>query len=843
MRSKPIGVARVFVCLSLAGAAGSLTLQAQDPTFSDVTVHDPSVARDGSTFYVFGSHLASAATTDLLHWTQISTGPTAGNPLAPNPQAEFSEALTWVGSNTFWAPDVIRLADGRYCYYYCVGRLDQPRAALGLAISDAITGPYANAGILLRSGMWGLPSEDGSVYDPTVHPNTVDPAVFFDQAGRLWMVYGSYSGGIFILEMDPATGRQLPGQGYGKKLIGGNHSRIEGPYIIYSPESEYYYLFLSFGGLAADGGYNIRLARSRNPDGPYVDAAGTDLAGVRGAPGTLFDDASIAPHGVKLMGGYQFLHAAGEESTVSRGYVSPGHNSAFFDPVTGKHLLFFHTRFVGRGETHEVRVHQMFVNADDWLVVAPHRYAQETISATNPADVPGDYKLINHGKAIAAEVSASTNITLHVDGAVSGAASGTWQLSADYDATLVLDGKVYHGVFARHWDDDNQAWVLAFSALSGEGVAVWGSKVAIVAPPTIVAHPLSLTQPAGTPASLSVSAGGDGPLSYQWHKDGVAIPGANDASLEFDALQASDAGDYTVLVTGSGGAITSRFARIVVAAPVVGRIINMSIRSTAGIEGNPLIVGFVAAGGGKDMLVRAAGPALGALGVDGTMPDPALVVHATIDGEGRVVGSNDNWGDDGLAPALESAFTSVGAFPFEDVASRDSALIVAVEGGRTAHVNSVAPAQSGVVLVEAYDLAPGAAARLVNVSARNFAGVDDQVLIAGFVIDGNAPKRLLIRGVGPTLLADFDVTGAIADPRLALHVKMGEEDRLVATNDTWADEPGVAAAIAGAGAFPLQPASADAAILVTLPAGIYTAHVSGANGTTGEALVEVYELP
>jgi arabinan endo-1,5-alpha-L-arabinosidase len=109
--------------------------------------------------------------------------------------------------------------------------------------------------------------------------------------------------------MDPATGLPLPGQGYGKKLTGGNHARIEGAYILYSPESDYYYLFLSFGGLAADGGYNIRIGRSRDPDGPYHDAAGNDLIEARGAPGTIFDDASIEPYGVKLMGNWQFLSA------------------------------------------------------------------------------------------------------------------------------------------------------------------------------------------------------------------------------------------------------------------------------------------------------------------------------------------------------------------------------------------------------------------------------------------------------------------------------------------------------------------------------------------------------
>ena len=202
------------------------------------------------------------------------------------------------------------------------------------------------------------------------------------------MVYGSYSGGIFILELDRATGFPLPNQAYGKKLIGGNHSRIEGAFILFSPESDYYYLFLSFGGLDANGGYNIRLGRSRNPDGPYFDAAGNDLTNVAGVPGTLFDDVSIAPFGVKLMGNWQFLPVAGEPAAASTGYRSPGHNSAYYDAKTGRHFLVFHTRFAGRGEQHQVRVHQLYMNADGWLVASPHRYAGESPDANAAARCP-----------------------------------------------------------------------------------------------------------------------------------------------------------------------------------------------------------------------------------------------------------------------------------------------------------------------------------------------------------------------------------------------------------------------------------------------------------------------
>lgn len=469
-----------WLMLFCSGGVGVAGAQTAPPTFRNVSVHDPSVIRAGDgNFYVFGSHLASARSADLMSWTQLSSSPTAGNALAPDPQTTFAEAIAWIGGgSSFWAPDVHRLADGKYYLYYCLCEGSSPRSALGLAVSDAPGGPYTNLGLLLKSGMWGEISPDGTIYDATKHPNAVDPTVFADTTGRLWMVYGSYSGGIFILQLDPATGRPLPGVGYGKRLIGGNHSRIEAPYILHHPGSGYYYLFLSFGGLSADGGYQVRVGRSTNPDGPYFDPAGNNLINVRGPAGSFFDDAAIAPYGAKLIGNYQFLHVDGEPRTTSRGYLAPGHNSAHYDAATGRAYLIFHTRFVGRGEQHEVRAHQLYLNDQGWPVVAPHRYAGESPASFTAGQIPGVFKLINHGKDISATLRTSTLVTLGADGSVSGDVSGTWALSGQNFATLTLGGVVYRGVFSRQWDDDNRVWVMAFSALSGGGVAVWGSKVA-----------------------------------------------------------------------------------------------------------------------------------------------------------------------------------------------------------------------------------------------------------------------------------------------------------------------------------------------------------------------------
>lgn len=452
--------------------------------FQNASVHDPSVIKTGDMYYVFGSHGAAAKSRDLLKWQQISDSVSATNPLFLNGTAnvftELAETFAWAQSNTLWAADVKQLADGKFYMFYNACKGDSPRSALGIAVANNIEGPYVNKGIILKSGMWGQASHDGTVYDAMKHPNAVDPHVFSDRAGKLWMIYGSYSGGIFIMQMDARTGMPLPGQGYGKRLMGGNHARIEGAYVMYSPATSYYYMFTSFGGLDASGGYNMRVVRSLNPDGPYVDAQGNDMANVKSDPSKpLFDDASIAPYGVKLMGSYLFERRLGDSGTgIGTGYVSPGHNSAYVDAATGKHFLIFHARFPERGEQHEIRTHQMFMNADGWPVVAPTRYANETAGAVRREFVQGDYMLVDHGKDISANIKKSQHITLNADGTVSGAVKGSWLLTGANTAEIRLPGaSPYKGVFANGWDETSKSPVMTFSVLSREGVALFGSRL------------------------------------------------------------------------------------------------------------------------------------------------------------------------------------------------------------------------------------------------------------------------------------------------------------------------------------------------------------------------------
>ena len=937
------------------------------PAFtSNAVVHDPSVVRAGATYYVFGSHMASASSTDLMNWTQISTSAAAPNPLIRNgtPRIEFAETLAYAQTDTFWAPDAIRLGDGKYYYYYCACRGDSPLSALGMAVAEAANGPYANVGILLKSGKADSNPAAGT-YNVNIHPNVVDPSVFFDQTGKLWMVYGSFSGGIFILALDstpgsPTIGRPLPNQAYGKKLIGGNSSRIEGGYIIYSPETDYYYLLMTFGGLDAAGGYNVRVGRSSHPDGPFFDAAGNDLTNVKG--NFAFDDATIAPYGVKLMGNWQFLHASGDAGTQSRGYLSPGGVSVYRDPVEKKYLMVFHTRFVGRGEQHEVRVHQLFINDQGWLVAAPHRYAHETIATTDVGQILGDFKLINHGKAISAAVNTSTIITLQADHAIVGAATGAWQLSGDHFVTLTLDGTDYHGVFVRQWDDDNQAWTIAFSALSDGGVSVWGSKLTRPAPLAFVAQPESQTAGVGQAVVFSVATTGAPAPTYQWRKDGVAIAGATSVSLALSSVQLTDAGAYTVVASNAAGAVTSAAAMLTVNPPApvapsapaqagayasgptevtlswqppandhgnavtgyqveratdaafaTGRVafdlgpatsyidvtataggtyyyrisalnaggasapsatltvqtpapagsgesplVNISTRAYCGTGNNVTIGGFVIGGTEKKkVLVRAVGPTLGTMGLkaEEVLADPKIEVHDALHGNG-VIATNDNWGDAPDPDEIMTVAGKVGATPLANdpekvVDETSAALVLTLDPGVYTFVASGQGGTTGIVLLEVYDAdLAGTASSLVNISTRALGKTGNDVTIGGFVIGGHGTKRVLVRAVGPTLrLQGIDVAEVMADPVIELHDAL-HGNGVVATNDNWKDNANAAEIVttgARIGATPLanDPEkvvdTTSAALLLTMPPGIYTFVVTGKAATSGIVLLEVYD--
>ncbi len=347
--------------------------------------------------------------------------------------------------------------------------------------------------------------------------------------------------------------------------------------------------------------------------------------------------------------------------------------------------------------------------------------------------------------------------------------------------------------------------------------------------PVITTLPVVQTVGVGGRLSLGVAATGTAPFTYQWKRDGTALAGATAATFTLADVQPSAAGVYSVTVSNAAGSATATMATITVPSS---RLANLSVRSAAGTGDQTLIVGFALRGSGsKPVLVRGIGPGLTQFGLAGALPDPQLRL---FNGAGFQTNLNDDWGG---GAGLAGAFAAVGAFALP-ATSKDAALLVALNAGAyTAQI--ISTAGTGTALVEAYDAeATATPVRLVNLSARTQVGTGDDVLIIGFVVTGNGPTTVLLRAVGPGL-AQFGVGGVLTDPQLRLFAA-GSETALH-VNDNW--DSGLAPTFAATGAFALPVSSKDAALLVTLQPGAYTAVVSGVNNATGVALVEVYEVP
>jgi len=373
-------------------------------------------------------------------------------------------------------------------------------------------------------------------------------------------------------------------------------------------------------------------------------------------------------------------------------------------------------------------------------------------------------------------------------------------------------------------------WPMAHQNPGNTGLATSGVV-------TIVSGTPSKTVIAGTPFSLNVTAAGGAasgpyqPVTFQWTKNGAPIPGATSPSYNVSSASASDAGRYSLTITSPAGTLSSPAANVVVESAVAGNLINLSARAQVGTGDNILIAGFVIAGSGtKNVLVRGIGPTLAEFGVTNYLASPQL----NVDNATQTIFSDTAWGG---GAALAATFAQVGAFALPP-GSADSALVEPfAPGAYTALVSGTSG--TGVALAEIYDADTGpATAWLKNLSVRAQVGTGSGVLIAGFVISGNVPKTVLIRGIGPALTG-FGVSGALQQPVLSLY---NSSSSLMQADFVWGGEPALASAMSAAGAFSLSPTSGDTAMLVTLPPGAYTAMVSGANSTTGVGLIEVYEV-
>ena len=518
-----------------------------------VSVHDPSVVYDPSSwsYYIFGSHRAAAKSFNLMTWSTVDIPWAAdGSNNAGNDKAFITPAVTkttkggqevnlpafnamaWSAKGNaeykidgnMWAPDVIyNPMMKKWCMYLSING-DAWYSSIILLTSDFIGGPYTYQAPIVISGFYaGENYKDTDFHLATGetslparyavgdgwgrrYPNCIDPCVFYDEQGKLWMSYGSWSGGIWMLELDENTGLRdydvnyaLAGSGdgvtvdpyFGKKIAGGFYVSGEASYIEHI--GNYYYLFMTYGGLTAGGnpddynagGYQMRVFRSENPDGPYVDSKGSTA---------IFNSYQLnfgpkendGNRGVNIFGAYGEW---GNQAVGAWAERSQGHNSVIAAP-DGRTYLVYHSRFQGQGEGHAVRVHQLYQNQDGWLVAAPFEYTGEIAKSAQIASeqlisadqIPGNYKLLIHNyklnhltKALATPV----NITLKADGSISGDKTGSWSVKSGTSYITINLGSDYNGVMIEQTLEPQNEKAPCFTALDSKtGVTIWGYKYA-----------------------------------------------------------------------------------------------------------------------------------------------------------------------------------------------------------------------------------------------------------------------------------------------------------------------------------------------------------------------------
>ena len=509
-----------------------------------VSVHDPSIVWDQatSTYYVFGSHRAAAKCSNLMSWTAF-TAPwaTATSNDAANADAFTTPQVTKVkkggveydlnfnafawsarGSEGYnvdgmmWAPDVIyNKKMGKYCMYLSING-DYWYSSIILLTADNIEGPYRYQAPVVMSGfrsgnsykdtdleiVLGTQASLPERYAPSDNygnhwPNAIDPCVFYDEDGNLRMSYGSWSGGIFMLDLDEETGlrdydatyavSETSDPYFGKKIAGGYYASGEASYIEYV--GGYYFLFVTNGGLEAAGGYQMRVFRSLNPDGPYVDSKGsTALLDKRYTNfGPTEDDGN---RGVNIFGAYsKWGNLLTGGADAASGERAQGHNS-IIAAQDGRTYLVYHTRFQNWGEGHQVRVHQVYQNEEGWLVAAPFEYTGEGVKSAGiaaaqkvaTADIPGNYKLLTHIYGLdhaSKEYAVPADITLNADGTISGDATGTWSVKAGTSYVTFNMGQEFKGVMVPQTLEPSDEKAPAFTGLcSKTGVTIWAYKYA-----------------------------------------------------------------------------------------------------------------------------------------------------------------------------------------------------------------------------------------------------------------------------------------------------------------------------------------------------------------------------
>ena len=497
--------------------------------------HDPSLIEVDGTFYSFSTGWLNGGneirrSTDLIHWDYV--GVTFNNfqgnaPSGESWDTEYSDVLEALHAPSmdtisFWAPDIVEAADGGYWLYTCgvYGRDQQTspdgwdRACIFLCHSDDLTpGSFSYVGMIFQSVLASSGSRVGEI-------NAIDPQIIYDTEGKMYMAYGSFTDGLYILEMDPHTGLRAAGfnevytdsevhaftagrftegsdgDKYCGTLLTELYAAMEAPVIarhdgvkIYNDDGtvketvDSRYFFMSSYGLLASS-YNMRYGISDTVTGPYLDYAGEELYSRYGYDGT----------GYKAMGAYQFVYADGSAMSMPDGryeaeynVYAPGHNDLFTAQNGVSVAARINRYYQAEVSGFSLFVNQYYLNSQGQIVINPNRYAGErlrTVSAEEVAQITGgSYQGVlmqeTEDATSAPRISSAATFTKTGENGGTftfGDMRGTWTVFGKnfirLDAYDTHD--IYYGVISPAWLEGPGSAGLTVAAIGQEtGMALW----------------------------------------------------------------------------------------------------------------------------------------------------------------------------------------------------------------------------------------------------------------------------------------------------------------------------------------------------------------------------------
>lgn len=414
------------------------------PAHSVWFTHDPAIYHDPVTndYFLYCTDAKCMRSHDMITWETLE------NAVKEPPK----EAVAWTGSKAIWAPDIVKVGD-EYRLYCSNSSFGSQRSCIFLAVSDRAEGPFIPKEIVFKS-------------DASMTFNAIDANIIEDvNTGRQYMVYGSFWGGCHIIELDKETGLAKtdfgdPGICLAKRPMWADGA-IEGPYIIYNPDTGYYYLFVSYASLKSD--YNIRVGRSRTLTGPYLDHNGRDMRDLNDTDNTL---------GYMIACGYQF-------DNDSKGYMGPGHNSVLHD-FDGEWYLISHIREHNfrDGEPSTLHIRKMLWTEDGWPVASPEIYSGETLQPVTREMVCGNYERIKLVPMVPQGTLRSVKMSLFPDGTgfLADSIRIQWELTDNSTITVRYAASTEKLKVLAAWDYEAWKPTLVLTGTDEKHICIWGKK-------------------------------------------------------------------------------------------------------------------------------------------------------------------------------------------------------------------------------------------------------------------------------------------------------------------------------------------------------------------------------